>query len=439
MTSARRVRRPFGAVFGLGLAVGIGVSCANGEPTNGGNHEGAGATAGATSAGTTGAGMSHGGMSTGGNASVAGGVSVAGAANTAGSAGTGTGGEIGAVGGSGGNFTSGGMSGSGAATGLGGAGNGSSGSASGGASGSGPACSDLPPNNGDSCENAVAFGWCTQSWLGDSCQKSCGKCTGGGAGGSAGSGAGGSAGSGNGSGGSGNSGNVSPPPDINGGQNAWASRYWDCCKPACGWTGNTGGRTPMKACSKDNQPLGDNNAKNACESGGSAFACWSDRPWSVGDKLAYGFAAASGSNYVCGRCYHVQFTGSSHNGGMNAGAAALNGKHMIIQVVNNGGVAADQFDLLIPGGGVGALNACSNQWGSSDLGAQYGGFLAGCNGDLGCVRNKCSTIFGDKPDLMEGCEWFLGWFQAADNPNFKFERIACPAEITQRSGLTDPG
>jgi hypothetical protein len=105
--------------------------------------------------------------------------------------------------------------------------------------------------------------------------------------------------------------------------------------------------------------------------------------------------------------------------------------------VNNGGVAADQFDLLIPGGGVGALNACSNQWGSSDLGAQYGGFLAGCNGDLTCVRNKCNTIFGDKPDLMDGCEWFLGWFQAADNPNFKFERIACPAEITQRSGLSD--
>jgi hypothetical protein len=425
------------------LAVGIGASCANGEATDSGNHAGSGATlasAGAASAGTTGtsAGMGHGGMSTGGVSATAGAVAMAGVGSTAAMAGTGTGGGIGA----GGALSSGGMSGfagTGATAGV-----GPGGSAGSGTGGTGTTCSDIPPNNGDTCANAVSFGWCTQSWLGDSCQRSCGKCTGAGSGGSAGSGSGGggrgsggSAGSGTGNAGSGNSGNVAPPPDINGGQNAWASRYWDCCKPACGWTANVGGGQPMKACSKENQSLGDVDAKNACENGGSAFACWGDRPWSVGDKLAYGFAAASGGNYVCGRCYHLQFTGSSHNGGMNAGAMALNGKHMIIQVVNNGGVAADQFDLLIPGGGVGALNACSNQWGSSDLGAQYGGFLAGCNGDLACVRNKCNTIFGDKPDLMDGCEWFLGWFQAADNPNFKFERIACPAEITQRSGLSD--
>ena len=35
---------------------------------------------------------------------------------------------------------------------------------------------------------------------------------------------------------------------------------------------------------------------------------------------------------------------------------SLNGKMMIVQVINNGGVGGDQFDLLIPGGGVGALN-----------------------------------------------------------------------------------
>jgi hypothetical protein len=140
---------------------------------------------------------------------------------------------------------------------------------------------------------------------------------------------------------------------------------------------------------------------------------------------------------VCGRCFHVQFTGSSHNGGSNAGTQSLVGKHMIVQIINNGGVAEDQFDLLIPGGGVGLLNACTNQWGTNDLGAQYGGFLAGCNGDKNCVQNKCNTIFGDKPDLMAGCEWFLGWFNAADNPNFTYERIDCPQEIVQASGLSD--
>jgi hypothetical protein len=183
-----------------------------------------------------------------------------------------------------------------------------------------------------------------------------------------------------------------------------------------------------------NNIMGDNNAKNACESGGSAFMCWKDTPWAVGDNLSYGFVA---KNDTCGRCYHLQFTGTSHNGGMGSNTDKLNGKHMIVQVINNGGIAADQMDLLIPGGGVGALNACSNQWGSSDLGAQYGGFLAGCNGDHACVKQKCDTIFAGKPDLQEGCDWFLNWFGGADNPNFTSERIACPAELTAQSGLSE--
>ena len=145
-----------------------------------------------------------------------------------------------------------------------------------------------------------------------------------------------------------------PPAITSGGQNAWASRYWDCCKPACGWTGNTGGRTPIKSCNKDNGQLSSFTDKNACEGGGTAYMCWNGAPWQVGPNLSYGFVAASGANYSCGRCYQFQFTGTGHNGGSNS----LNGKMMIVQVINNGGVAQDQFDLLIPGGGVGELNAC---------------------------------------------------------------------------------
>jgi hypothetical protein len=268
---------------------------------------------------------------------------------------------------------------------------------------------------------------------------------------SGGKGGGGNASGGNASGGNSNAGNASGgtstggnapvvhPPPISGGQNAWASRYWDCCKPACGWKGNVRSGNPMTSCNKENQSLGsDFDSRNACESGGSAFMCWNGAPWSVSDKLSYGFAAASGSNYQCGRCFQLQFTGSGHDGN-NAGVQGLNGKTMIIQVINNGGVANDQFDLLIPGGGVGLLNACANQWGQSDLGAQYGGFLRGCNGDTGCTRNKCQSVFGDKPELMAGCEWFLGWYNAADNPNLVYKQIACPAALTQRSGLGDPG
>ncbi len=234
----------------------------------------------------------------------------------------------------------------------------------------------------------------------------------------------------------GTGGTVAPPPNINGGQQAWASRYWDCCKPACGWSANVGGGNPMRSCNQQNQSISDNNAKNACESGGSAFMCWSGAPWSVGGQLSYGFAAASGGNYVCGRCYHLQFNGSGHNG-TNPGVTAINGKHMIVQVINNGGVAQDQFDLLIPGGGVGALNACDDQWGSVNLGAQYGGFRATCGSNATCIRDMCTAAFGSKPELMAGCDWFINWFAMADNPNFTYERIACPSAITQRSGLSD--
>jgi hypothetical protein len=116
---------------------------------------------------------------------------------------------------------------------------------------------------------------------------------------------------------------------------------------------------------------------------------------------------------------------------------------MIVQVINDGGVQDTQFDILIPGGGVGANNACATQWGTSDLGVQYGGFLAACSGSqqakIDCVRAKCQQVFSGKPDLQAGCDWFLGWYGAADNPNVVSKQIACPAMITQRSGLSDPG
>ena len=237
----------------------------------------------------------------------------------------------------------------------------------------------------------------------------------------------------------GTGGTVAPPGNINGGQNAWASRYWDCCKPACGWTGNTSDPSPMQSCNLQGQSLGSNyGARNACESGGTAFMCWNGAPWSVGGQLSYGFAAASGPNYTCGRCFHIQFNGTGHNG-TNPGVTAINGKHMIVQIINNGGVAQDQFDLLIPGGGVGALNACDDQWGGVPLGAQYGGFRATCGSNAECIRGMCQTAFGNKAELMAGCEWYIGWFAMADNPNFVYERIACPSALTQRSGLNDPG
>src|SRR5438105_4850459 len=73
--------------------------------------------------------------------------------------------------------------------------------------------------------------------------------SGGASGGTTGSGgaSGGTTGSG-GATGSGGSSNVNHPPMITGGMSGWASRYWDCCKPACGWKGNVTRGNPMVSC-----------------------------------------------------------------------------------------------------------------------------------------------------------------------------------------------
>ncbi len=231
------------------------------------------------------------------------------------------------------------------------------------------------------------------------------------------------------------------PPAITNGMAGWASRYWDCCKPACGWKANVSRGTPMKSCDMSDNSLGGSyDAKNSCEGGGTAYMCWSGAPWQVSSTLSYGFAAASGGNYACGRCYQLQFTGTNNTSGDRKGVPALSGKTMIVQVINNGGVQSTQFDLLIPGGGVGALNGCSKQWGSgTDLGAQYGGYLTECNGDASCVQQKCQAVFGNRPQLLTGCMWFLDWFGGSNNPDFTYQRIACPSALTQASGLSDPG
>ncbi len=145
---------------------------------------------------------------------------------------------------------------------------------------------------------------------------------------------------------------------------------------------------------------------------------------------------------TCGTCYKIQFTGSSHNGGNDPGSQALNGKVMIVMASNIGNDVNNegQLDLLIPGGGTGALYGCDETWGinkdNSDLGAVYGGLRSGCAGDLqgvkSCVANKCQQLFGTRglDEMYDACMWYVNWFQAANNPNFKVEEISCPSELS---------
>lgn len=213
----------------------------------------------------------------------------------------------------------------------------------------------------------------------------------------------------------------------------FATRYWDCCKPQCGWSGNVpSGVTPLSSCNIQDLSLGsDYSARSACERG-TAYACHNLAPWSVSNTLSYGFASFAGA--ACGACYQIDFDGTGR-GSDDSAASALKGKRMIVQAIGGGGLAANQFDLLIPGGGVGVFNACGVQWGTSDLGMAYGGFLTGCSGSKSCVQQKCNSVFANKPELLAGCNWFVNWFNAADIPNLLYKQVPCPAAITDRSGM----
>lgn len=115
---------------------------------------------------------------------------------------------------------------------------------------------------------------------------------------------------------------------------------------------------------------------------------------------------------------------------------------MIVMATNIGDDVSGngQLDLLIPGGGTGARYGCDAAWGvssgSQELGAKYGGLRSGCSGNLdsikGCVASKCKSLFQnrDLDEMYDACMWYVDWFQAADNPSFRFETIECPAELT---------
>ena len=84
------------------------------------------------------------------------------------------------------------------------------------------------------------------------------------------------------------------------------TRYWDCCKGSCSWTGKADVSAPVTTCDKSDNPLSDASTESACN-GGSAYMCSDQSPWAVNDTMAYGFAAVniaggSESSWCCS-CY----------------------------------------------------------------------------------------------------------------------------------------
>lgn len=95
---------------------------------------------------------------------------------------------------------------------------------------------------------------------------------------------------------------------------------------------------------------------------------------------------------------------------------------MVVQSSNTGGdLGNNHFDIQIPGGGVGLFDGCTPEFGGIP-GQQYGGVSS---------RDECNGM----PELLkDGCFWRFDWFENADNPDFTFEQVQCPSELTSISG-----
>jgi hypothetical protein len=256
---------------------------------------------------------------------------------------------------------------------------------------------------------------------------------------------------------------------LNNGQTGWSSRYWDACKGHCSQRDNVAieseeayaaGLTVMRNCnihdvevpaftlSPDVQQyyMGYKGTDNACQAGeAGVFTCTDMAPIQVTENLSYGYVAAPGANAACGKCFHLQFNGGNHANDVKETHRALKGKHMIVLASNIGhDVENGQFDMMIPGGGVGIFNGCSAMWGISNLGSSHGGFLKDCGGDQKltdakvatvqkCLEDKCNSVFANIPEAKAGCLFHAQWLAAANNPSFKYEELEeCPQELKSK-------
>lgn len=260
----------------------------------------------------------------------------------------------------------------------------------------------------------------------------------------------------------------------------WNTRYWDACKPHCSWISNgdkgrtdtttnesyIAGMTTARNCNIHDVEIptftlgnvtrewfGYEGTVSACDNknAGGAFTCTDMAPIAVNDTLSYGYVAGTADG-KCGKCYHLQYDGhfeaESENNKPKETHQALKGKHMVVMASNigmdvaggNDKLPAGQFDLMVPGGGVGAYDALSTQVNGANVewGAGFGGFLSFCQQKLGydasmaeyqaCVSGMCDDAFANSglPNLLRGCHWFVDWFMVADNPTYYIEEVECP-------------
>lgn len=198
------------------------------------------------------------------------------------------------------------------------------------------------------------------------------------------------------------------------------THYWDCCKPSCSWKENIKAKKgPVASCKKNGVTKLPASAMSGCGKNGEAYMCNNQGPMIVNSTLAYGFAGVSfkgGADYsLCCGCLMLTF---KHN--------KLANKKMIVQYTNTGGDAVvNQFDLAIPGGGVGYNTiGCQTQWNAppDGWGQRYGGVSS---------RAQCSIL---PAPLQKGCQFRWDWLNGVENPNVEFTQVKCPSAIVTVSG-----
>ena len=49
----------------------------------------------------------------------------------------------------------------------------------------------------------------------------------------------------------------------------------------------------------------------------------------------------------------------------------------------------------------------------------------------------CSSVFSGSgmEDLYNGCMFYVEWFEAANNPQLRYQEVSCPSELSNKSGL----
>ncbi|CAG9855609.1 unnamed protein product [Phyllotreta striolata] len=199
------------------------------------------------------------------------------------------------------------------------------------------------------------------------------------------------------------------------------TRYWDCCAPSCAYYGYLPkGMHPVQTCQKDGYTNSTpaNNADSGCVQGGVAFQCSNQQPYLKNATLAYGWAAASFSGgpdtSKCCSCFLLSFTGQ------------LEGKKFLVQNINTGPfLYENQFDLQIPGGGVGLSHmGCHYQWNATDDG--WGDRITGVKNEA-----QCKIL----PEILQpGCRFRFEYMEGVDNPNVTFTEVKCPQELIDISG-----